>query len=96
VTSRTTPAPAGRPPAPTGGGGTRQGFRRETWDAPDFDPATYLVAGERAPGRRVRRAGPAPAGGRLGGAQRGPVTDKPEMAERVEEASLAVHAPCIS
>jgi hypothetical protein len=72
------------------------GFRRETWDAPDFDPATYLVAGERAPGRRVRRAGPAPAGGRLGGAQRGPVTDKPEMAERVEEASLAVHAPCIS
>ena len=24
---------------------------------------------------------------------RGPVTDEPEMAERVEEASLAVHAP---
>jgi ribosomal protein S18 acetylase RimI-like enzyme len=29
----------------------RQGFRRETWDAPDFDPATYLVAVERATGR---------------------------------------------
>jgi ribosomal protein S18 acetylase RimI-like enzyme len=29
----------------------RQGFRQETWDAPDFDPANYLVAIERATGR---------------------------------------------
>jgi RimJ/RimL family protein N-acetyltransferase len=29
----------------------REGFRKETYDAPDFDPATYLVAIERATGR---------------------------------------------
>ena len=29
----------------------RQGFRNETYDAPDFDPATYLVAVEQATGR---------------------------------------------
>jgi ribosomal protein S18 acetylase RimI-like enzyme len=29
----------------------RQGFRKETYDAPDFDPTTYLVAIEQATGR---------------------------------------------
>ena len=28
----------------------RQGFRNQTYDAPDFDPATYLVAVEQATG----------------------------------------------
>jgi len=29
----------------------REGFRKETYDAPDFDPATYLVVIEQATGR---------------------------------------------
>jgi RimJ/RimL family protein N-acetyltransferase len=46
----------------------RQGFRRETWDAPDFDPATYLVAIERATGRYAGlvRVWQRPSGPRLG------------------------------
>jgi RimJ/RimL family protein N-acetyltransferase len=46
----------------------RQGFRRETYDAPDFDPATYLVAVERATGRYagLARVWNRPGGPRLG------------------------------
>jgi RimJ/RimL family protein N-acetyltransferase len=46
----------------------RQGFRRETYDAPDFDPATYLVAVEQATGRYAGlvRVWNRPSGPRLG------------------------------
>jgi ribosomal protein S18 acetylase RimI-like enzyme len=46
----------------------RQGFRRETYDAPDFDPATYLVALEQATGRYAGlvRVWNRPSGPRLG------------------------------
>jgi hypothetical protein len=46
----------------------RQGFRKETYDAPDFDPATYLVAIERASGRYAGlvRVWNRPGGPRLG------------------------------
>jgi GNAT superfamily N-acetyltransferase len=44
------------------------GFRRETYDAPDFDPATYLVAVEQATGRYAGlvRVWNRPSGPRLG------------------------------
>jgi RimJ/RimL family protein N-acetyltransferase len=46
----------------------RQEFRQQTWDAPDFDPATYLVAIERATGRYAGlvRVWHRPSGPRLG------------------------------
>jgi RimJ/RimL family protein N-acetyltransferase len=46
----------------------RQGFRNETYDAPDFDPATYLVAIEQATGRYAGlvRVWMRPSGPRLG------------------------------
>ena len=46
----------------------RQGFRNETYDAPDFDPATYLVAIEQATGRYAGlvRVWNRPSGPRLG------------------------------
>lgn len=46
----------------------RQGFRKETYDAPDFDPATYLVAIEQATGRYAGlvRVWNRPSGPRLG------------------------------
>jgi len=46
----------------------RQGFRKETYDAPDFDPATYLVAIERTSGRYAGlvRVWNRPGGPRLG------------------------------
>ncbi|MDF2739152.1 MAG: acetyltransferase [Actinomycetia bacterium] len=46
----------------------RQGFRKETYDAPDFDPATYLVAIEQASGRYAGlvRVWNRPGGPRLG------------------------------
>jgi ribosomal protein S18 acetylase RimI-like enzyme len=46
----------------------RQGFRAETYDAPDFDPATYLVAVEQATGRYagLARVWNRPSGPRLG------------------------------
>jgi RimJ/RimL family protein N-acetyltransferase len=46
----------------------RQGFRRETYDAPDFDPATYLVAVEQSTGRYAGlvRVWMRPSGPRLG------------------------------
>jgi ribosomal protein S18 acetylase RimI-like enzyme len=46
----------------------RQGFHNETYDAPDFDPATYLVAIEQAGGRYAGlvRVWNRPSGPRLG------------------------------
>jgi ribosomal protein S18 acetylase RimI-like enzyme len=46
----------------------RQGFRKETYDASDFDPATYLVAIEQASGRYAGlvRVWNRPSGPRLG------------------------------
>jgi ribosomal protein S18 acetylase RimI-like enzyme len=46
----------------------RLGFRNETYDAPDFDPATYLVAIEQATGRYAGlvRVWNRPSGPRLG------------------------------
>jgi ribosomal protein S18 acetylase RimI-like enzyme len=46
----------------------RQGFRKETYDAPDFDPATYLVAVEQATARYAGlvRVWIRPGGPRLG------------------------------
>jgi ribosomal protein S18 acetylase RimI-like enzyme len=46
----------------------RQGFRKETYEAPDFDPATYLVAIEQATGRYAGlvRVWNRPSGPRLG------------------------------
>jgi ribosomal protein S18 acetylase RimI-like enzyme len=46
----------------------RQGFRKETYDAPGFDPATYLVAVEQASGRYAGlvRVWNRPSGPRLG------------------------------
>ena len=46
----------------------RQGFRRESYDAPDFDPATYLVAVEQSTGRYAGlvRVWMRPSGPRLG------------------------------
>jgi GNAT superfamily N-acetyltransferase len=46
----------------------RQGFRKETYDAPDFDPATYLVAIEQASGHYAGlvRVWNRPSGPRLG------------------------------
>jgi ribosomal protein S18 acetylase RimI-like enzyme len=46
----------------------RQGFRNETYEAPDFDPATYLVAIEQATGRYAGlvRVWMRPSGPRLG------------------------------
>jgi ribosomal protein S18 acetylase RimI-like enzyme len=46
----------------------RQGFRKETYDASDFDPATYLVAFEQASGRYAGlvRVWNRPSGPRLG------------------------------
>jgi len=46
----------------------RQGFRNETYDAPDFDPTTYLVAIEQATGRYAGlvRVWNRPSGPRLG------------------------------
>ena len=46
----------------------RQGFRNETYDAPDYDPATYLVAIEQATGRYAGlvRVWNRPSGPRLG------------------------------
>jgi ribosomal protein S18 acetylase RimI-like enzyme len=47
---------------------TREGFRSQTYDAPDFDPATYLVAVEQATGRYAGlvRVWIRPSGPRLG------------------------------
>jgi ribosomal protein S18 acetylase RimI-like enzyme len=46
----------------------RQGFRKETYDASDFDPATYLVAIDQASGRYAGlvRVWHRPSGPRLG------------------------------
>jgi hypothetical protein len=46
----------------------RQGFRNQTYDAPDFDPATYLVAIEQATGcyAGLVRVWNRPSGPRLG------------------------------
>jgi GNAT superfamily N-acetyltransferase len=46
----------------------RPGFRKETYDAPDFDPTTYLVAVEQATGRDAGlvRVWMRPSGPRLG------------------------------
>jgi hypothetical protein len=71
----------------------RQGFRKETYDAPDFDPATYLVAIEQASGRYAGlvRVWNRPGGPRLG--LIGGRTSVPSPGPRQKPAGAGVRRP---